>query len=80
MLPSVEATQGNNPGSEPFLDFLARDMTNHPERLPGLPQNVPERLSARPTGRGLGPSAGGGSAPATSLNRQPVNFDDIRFN
>jgi hypothetical protein len=30
MLPSVEATQGNNPGSEPFLDFLARDMTNPP--------------------------------------------------
>ena len=45
MLPSVEAAQGSNPWSGPFLDFLARDMANHPERRPGLPQNaLNERL------------------------------------
>ncbi len=43
MQPSVEAAPGNNPGSEPFLDFLARDTATTPLNAGRVFRRTPQR-------------------------------------
>ena len=40
----AEASDGDDPVLSQFLDFLARDIANHPERLPAVDAGLVQRL------------------------------------
>lgn len=50
VLTRAEATEGDDPVIGQFLDFLARDIANHPERLQALDGSFVERLRSLTSG------------------------------
>jgi len=46
VLTRVDATEDADPALGKFLDFLAQDITNHPERLQRLDAGLVERIHA----------------------------------
>lgn len=46
VLTRVDATEDADPALEKFLDFLAQDIINHPERLQSLDAGLVERIHA----------------------------------
>lgn len=46
MLTRAETTEVNDPGLDPFLSFLARDLANHPERLVAIDLAFVQRVQS----------------------------------
>lgn len=50
VLTRVEASEGDDPVLGQFLDFLARDITRHPERLQSVDAGLAHRLQSLASG------------------------------
>ena len=50
LLTRAATAEGDDPVLDPFLDFLARDLANHPERLRAVDAGLVQRLQSLVSG------------------------------